>query len=64
MEKLDCVYISAKLHKFTYTYVSLQFTGEMNIRGSKKLTTLMPFNTNYDCRGRLLMNEGLFYMVH
>lgn len=41
IEIRDCAYISAKLQKCTYTYVSLQFTGEMNIRGSKSPTTFI-----------------------
>ncbi len=34
--------------KLTYTYESLQFTVEMNTRGSKTPTTLIPFYTKYD----------------
>ncbi len=41
-------YISAKLKKRTYMYDSLQFPVEMNTRGSKTLTTFIPFHTKYD----------------
>ncbi len=41
-------YISAKLKKRTYMYDSLQFTVEINTRGSKPLTTFIPFHTKYD----------------
>ncbi len=41
-------YISAKLKKRTYMYDSLQFPVEINTRGSKTLTTFIPFHTKYD----------------
>ncbi len=41
-------YISAKLKKRTYMYDSLQFPVEMNTRGSKTLTTFIPFHTKCD----------------
>ncbi len=41
-------YISAKLKKITYMYDSLQFPVEMNTRGSKTLTTFIPFHTKCD----------------
>ncbi len=41
-------YISAKLKKRTYMYNSLQFPVEINTRGSKTLTTFIPFHTKYD----------------
>ncbi len=43
-----CLYITAKLKKLTYMYDSLQFPVEMNTRGSKTLTTFIPFHTKYD----------------
>ncbi len=43
-----CLYITAKLKKRTYMYDSLQFPVEMNTRGSKTLTTFIPFHTKYD----------------
>ncbi len=41
-------YISAKLKKRTYMYDSLPFPAEMNTRGSKTLTTFIPFHTKCD----------------
>ncbi len=49
-------YISAKLKKRTYMYDSLQFPVEMNTRGSKTLTTFIPFHTKYDLQEQF----GLF----
>ncbi len=48
MEIRASTYISAKLKKRTYMYDSLQFPVEMNTRGSKTLTTFIPFHTKYD----------------
>ncbi len=33
-------------------YESLQFTVEMNTRGSKTPTTFIPFHTKYDLQGQ------------
>ncbi len=41
-------YISAKLKKRTYMYDSLQIPVEINTRGSKTLTTFIPFHTKCD----------------
>ncbi len=43
----------------TYAYSSLQFPAEMNTGGSKTPTTFIPFHTNDDFRGRLLINNEL-----
>ncbi len=52
-------YISAKLKKRTYMYDSLQFPVEINTRGSKTLTTFIPFHTKYDLQEQF----GLFLTV-
>ncbi len=49
-------YISAKLKKRTYMYDSLQFTVEINTRGSKTLTTFIPFHMKCDLQEQF----GLF----
>ncbi len=49
-------YISAKLKKRTYMYDSLQFTVEINTRGSKTLTTFIHFHTKCDLQEQF----GLF----
>ncbi len=41
-------YFSAKLKKRTDMYDSLQFPVEINTRGSKTLTTFIPFHTKCD----------------
>ncbi len=43
----------------TYADSSLQFPDEMNTGGSKTPTTFIPFHTNDDFRGRLLINNEL-----
>ncbi len=48
MEIRASTYISTKLKKRTYMYDSLQFPVEINTRGSKTLTTLIPFHTKCD----------------
>ncbi len=47
LEIRGSTYISAKLKKRTYMYDSLQFPVEMKTRGSKTLTTFIPFHTKY-----------------
>ncbi len=44
-----CLYIHfCKTETSTYMYDSLQFPVEINTRGSKTLTTFIPFHTKYD----------------
>ncbi len=58
----DTGFIFAKQQK-QYLYISLQFPAEKNTKGSKTPTTL-PFYTNYDYRGRLVINKNyVFCMV-
>ncbi len=56
MEIRVSTYISAKLKKRTYMYDSLQFPVEINTRGSKTLTTFIPFHTKCDLQEQF----GLF----
>ncbi len=48
LEMRASTYISAKLKKRTYTYETLQFPVELNIRRSKTSTTFIPFHTKDD----------------
>ncbi len=57
LEIRDSGYISAKLQKSTYIYISMHFPAEMNARGSKT-TNFSSFSHDY--RGRLLINKDLF----
>lgn len=40
---LYCTFIFAKLQKHMYSYISLQFPGEITTSGSKTLTTCIHF---------------------
>lgn len=46
-----------KSKKHTFAYNSLEFPAETNTTGIITSTTCIHFNTNYDCKGRLLINR-------
>ncbi len=60
MEIRDSGYISAKLQKSTYIYISMHFPAETNTRGGK---TTNFSSYSHDYRGRLLIIKYLFFTL-